>query len=85
MGSWAQAKLSCGQEGSMGQAQGTEPGRGPKRDLGGVWAQPRGDRSPLTSGGSPVVVGECPLQEDLLPVSTVDRGGTRSQLPEVSK
>lgn len=79
MGSWAQAKLSCGQEGSLGQAWGMEPGEGHRYDLGGVWAQPWRGRSPPTSGGSLVVGGEYPVQEDFLLVSTVDREGMPSQ------
>lgn len=79
MGSWAQAKLSCGQEGSLGQAWGMELGEGHGQDPGGVWAQTWGDRSPPTSGGGLVVGGEYPVQEDFLLVSNVDREGMPSQ------
>lgn len=85
MGSWAQAKLSCGQEGSSDQAWGMKPGRRHGHDLEEVWAQPWRDRGLLPLGGGLIMGGGCPLQEDFLLVSTVDREGVRSQSLEVGK
>lgn len=51
MGSWAQAKLSCGQESGVGQVRGMEPGGEDRHRLGGVWAQSWEDRGPPISGG----------------------------------
>ena len=84
MGSWAQAKLSCGQEGGVGQVWGMDPGREHRHHLGGVWAQPWEDRDPPTSGGQSGG-GGCPLQEDFLLVSTMDSEVMRSLSLEVSK
>lgn len=84
MGSWAQAKLSCGQRvvwvrcGAWNQAESTGTiWEGSGHSLGRTGTLP-----PL--GGSPVV-GGCPLQEDFLLVSTMDSEVMRSLSLEVSK
>lgn len=70
MGSWAQAKLSCGQE---GRAWGMEPGRGHRHDLGGVWAL--GGQEPSHLWGQLGSKKEFPMQEDFPPVNTVTGRG----------
>lgn len=85
MGSWAQAKLSCGQEGSLGQAWGMEPGKEHRHNLGAGLGTALGEQEPSHLSGGSLVGGGCPVQEDFLLVSAVDREGMRSLSPEVSK
>lgn len=76
MGSWAQAKLSCGQESSLAWAQNQVGGTEPGRSLGTALAEQEPSHFPGQPGGRR----ECPMQEDFL----LHREGMRSQSLEVN-